>query len=88
VCYCQYFTVQQLKESEKNLKVISILHVVLASRGKVSLRVFLVRPSRLTMQVMQMMAEVLLTYCLLLSCVMTLLCRKQKHTFWYLSLVI
>jgi len=37
--------VQQLKESEKKLKVISMLHVVLASRGTVSLREFVSRTS-------------------------------------------
>jgi len=40
-----HVSVQQLKESEKKLKVISMLHVVLASRGCVSLREFVSRTS-------------------------------------------
>jgi len=36
-----YVPVQEIKESEKRLKIISILHVVSASRGEISLSNFI-----------------------------------------------
>ena len=43
-----HISVQEIKESEKKLKIISMLHVLSASRGKISIQDFLLKSDEVT----------------------------------------